>query len=374
MKYFISIAFIIFTTTCVNADFKFVSQERHNELLNLLPCSEDRFLDKLKNQNVIFYDDDILPQCHQNEVDGGKIGFYHNTINPAGSGDVFGQPNQEFPWRHPLGTDHAGGYNLRFLILPEGKKIKYKVGYVNPYFYGRTGNTLIWTYPDGTIFGEIITVANNNEIYPSIVRLRIKTNEVWKFRIYMARRSRDELISWIKINVSGWFLDKDLSNYVDKNRFDYYGITSFLKREELSFNNVARQVVNNETILDKLPNFDKEIVKKLLGQTKFQLITSWVNNGVYESFAPTTDSDFNIVPKHYFGGLVSKRECMNCHNTTLQHAQLFNNTRDWYHRVRGSDSIISFHIIDPQTISYNNGYVPYNINKALVNAGLVEHE
>ncbi len=55
------------------------------------------------------------------------------------------------------------------------------------------------------------------------------------------------------------------------------------------------------------------------------------------------------------------------------HVSEFEMARDWYGRVRGADNIISFHIFEPSSISYNGQNARVTLRQMLVRAGLLRH-
>src|SRR5207247_3875710 len=94
-----------------------------------------------------------------------------------------------------------------------------------------------------------------------------------------------------------------------------------------------------------------------------------------QAFAPSTTAEFHIVPKNYRAGFVeiSSTSCMRCHDSTLKHARDFQELREWYGRVRGSDNIFSFHIFDPRSISHTGFGPEPALAPEVLDAGLLKH-
>ena len=141
-------------------------------------------------------------------------------------------------------------------------------------------------------------------------------------------------------------------------------------------NNHSLVTFDSTALVTTLPAIDDDLVHKLL-DTPFTsaLGQAWKQRADgTEAHAPTTDADFQIVPKNYKGGFVavSSTSCMQCHDSTLKHARDFAPFRDWYGRVRGSDNIFSFHIFEPGSISYSGFSSEPRMRHELVDAGLLK--
>jgi hypothetical protein len=132
-----------------------------------------------------------------------------------------------------------------------------------------------------------------------------------------------------------------------------------------------------EAAIDDLPPLEDKVVSQLLMSTTFQSAvgSAWrvdEKSGV-PCYAPTTEDDFHIVPRHYRAAWMeaTSQSCMDCHRDTLRLAAEFEEPRDWYGRVRGSDGIFSWHPFDPVSISHNGMARPVTMRKEFVEAGVV---
>lgn len=91
------------------------------------------------------------------------------------------------------------------------------------------------------------------------------------------------------------------------------------------------------------------------------------------TYAPTTSVNDHIVPNGYTGGFieVSRTSCLQCHGTANRHVRDFQAGRDWYGRVRGSDSVFSFHPFERTSISHNGYALSIQLNQTLIDGGLL---
>ena len=126
-----------------------------------------------------------------------------------------------------------------------------------------------------------------------------------------------------------------------------------------------------------LPREGGRVALSLLDETPFKMVGSkpWVEEAGKKAWAPSTIHADQIVPKHWLGGLVRSniKTCMKCHQDADKEARLFDSSRDWWGRVRGSDGILSFHPFDLSCISGNGLGKGVKLRKELVSAGLLRH-
>ena len=127
---------------------------------------------------------------------------------------------------------------------------------------------------------------------------------------------------------------------------------------------------------DELPPLDESLVRELLTGAKFRssVAVTWREDWEGDAaFAPTTRARFHIVPANYDAGFVAvhRDSCIRCHETTNQTAALFDTSRDWWGRIRGSDGIFSFHPFEPSSISPDGQNRTPVIRASLLRAGFV---
>jgi hypothetical protein len=346
---------------------RLVSERMHNNYLSYWPHSSDRWLSDLKKQDIVFYNDAVMPGAYQ-FWDGMMPGVHSPSYNiSAVRSEPIGNANREFPWGSPAGLHGSpNAKSFRFVSFPKGKAIAWWRQRL-PYDGGRP--SYVWQYPTGTIFGEVLLVSDPEGYdYTFELRTRLRTEKGWAMNAFRPFTTHAELASRVKELAPNWKSRPELVALVsgDDSRDEVWRLRN--QHDLVTFDSVA--------VSTPLPAIEHDLVRKLL-DTPFRsaLGQEWKRNadGV-EAFAPTTEADFHIVPKNYQGGFieVSSKSCMRCHDTTLKHASEVQYRRDWYGRVRGSDNIFSFHIFEPSSISHNGFGREPALRQDLLAAGLLK--
>jgi hypothetical protein len=346
---------------------RFVSEKRHQQLLEMLPPTKDPWLTQLKTKDIIFYDDESMPPAYQDWGSGlpGVHSPFYN-ISASKPAEQFGNANREFPWGTTAGLDRATNANtVRFVVFPD-KPIRWWREHL-PHDTA-AGGTFRWIYPEGTIFGEILNVENHKGYsFPFELRVRVRGKDKWSVNVYRPFATPEDLVERVKQLKADDDTTKEFLAYFAGDRS---GAVGRLR------NHHPVEVFDEEAFEEQLPPLKPALVEKLLNETPFQPVRSQIwaisaSNKV--AFAPTTKEDFHVVPKNYTGAYfeVSDKGCMRCHETVQKSTSDFQPFRDWYGRVRGSDAIFSFHIFDPSSISYSGIPLPVRFNQKLVDAGLL---
>jgi hypothetical protein len=346
---------------------RLVPDRTHDTYLRYWPGSADRWLTDLKKQDLVFYNDEVMPGAYQ-FWDGLMPGVHSPSYNiSAVRSEPIGNANREFPWGSPAGLHGSpNAKSFRFVSFPKDKAILWWRERL-PRDGGRA--SYVWQYPAGTIFGEVLLVTDPEGYdYTFELRTRLRTEKGWVMNAFRPFTTQAELAARVKELAPDWRDRPELAELVNGNaeRDEVWRLRN--KHDLVTFDTVA--------LSTPLPKIDHDLVRKLLDTPfKSALGQEWKKNadGV-EAFAPTTDAEFHIVPKNYQAGFieVSSKSCMRCHDTTLKHASEIQFSRDWYGRVRGSDGIFSFHIFEPSSISYNGFGREPALRKELVDAGLLK--
>jgi hypothetical protein len=347
------------------APFRLVSDAEHERFREFLPATEDPTLARIAaDPRLIFYTHNEMPLAHQ-DWSSGLRGIHDPRYNISASQpqEPYGNPNIEFPWSRTAGvpTD-SRAKDLKFVRIPPGTHITWKQERLP---YDTYGASYTWVYPEGTAFGEILTVPHpRGHDYTFEVRTRTKHSGEWLPNVYRPFADVEEFDAAVSALVPDWKHPQPTPEDVERKR-NHHPVVLF----------------NREAVKDVLPTLEPEIVEKLLSRPfKSVLGKVWAtvqsDGKTVEGFAPTATTDFHIVPRGYEGHYleVSKTSCMACHETALKHADEFQSGRDWYGRVRGSDAIFSFHIFDPSCISGNGSALPVSLNQRLIDAGLLKGE
>lgn len=352
MTRFLAILCLLIVGLPVLADPLFMSKEQQNRFMGYWPATNDKTLLELKNK-ISIYTEKQVPLAFQ------FFGGVHGRVFAAFPDGKPSDANHEFPWGFPAGLHKAKNWKVLRFVHFAGPITYYRTQADNKItIVGNGGQSLryepvyVWEYTNGTVFGELLTVQHKDgSNYTFEVRTRTRNDRGdWSPKVYRPFPTREDLDEALAKH--GWAMDLDDAKRV--RLVSDHRVVAFRRAEEVS----------------KLPTMDEKLVKKLL-QEPFKEVKERFEVNV---IAPTTDADFGIYPKEYMGGMVrvSKNSCMGCHEHTLVHARDFDIKREWYGRVRGSDNILSFHIFEPSSISYNGINQQIQFRKDLVKAGLLK--
>lgn len=329
-------------------DLSLVGKERHAVLCSHIPDSKDGILNKIRSdKRLIIYSDKEMPKAYQ-DFSGSLPGIHSPSYNisAAKPRERFGNPNVEFPWGHPAGTELVGEDEIssfKFLLLPPDESIEL----YRKYLPGDRRPTWVWDFPKGTIVGEVLQLYYKENYHTFEVRLRKKdgTSE-WKVSAYRPFATL-----------------KEFGEYCRQN-----GTVLYYTDQRIS---QSHQIFKGDVITTNLNEIPEKIVKRALKESFVNVLgQEWHN----EAHAPTTDAKFHIVPRKYQAATiaVTSNSCIRCHESVLKHANDFEPFRDWYGRVRGSDGIFSFHPFDPSCISYGGIYQGETIRQSFLNNGIVK--
>ena len=334
----------------VNGDgYKLLSQERHDVLASHIPDSKDLVLNKIrKDPNLLIYTSKEIPEAYQDWT-GGLPGIHSPSYNisAAKPQEKFGNPNVEFPWGHPAGTELVPNDSMssfKFILLPKGESIKVYRKLLD----GDRRSSYLWEFPKGSIVGEVLQIYYKDTHYTFEIRLRKKEDVNWKISVY---RPFSNL--------------KEFSQYCKSNGVDLY-----YRDERIS---QSHQIFKGDVVTTSLEKIPDSLVRKALKETFVNVLgQEWHG----DAHAATTNADFHIVPKNYQAATIAltSNSCVRCHESVLKHASDFDFRRDWYGRVRGSDGIFSFHPFDPSCISYSGIYQGEKIRDEFIKNGIVKIE
>lgn len=324
----------------------------------------------LSSPRIIYYD---MPEAFQ-FASGNQP---RSTVFYAGHNFSASKPREptgnsfEFPWRHPGGTDLIPTNNVssrKFLLLPDtisdsrvtntsssgtdtiNTRSNSGISSMDPvvYFTKRMprrfspgfSDVTAWVFPVDTVVGEILSFDNG-----TIYEIRTRTREIddWAVDIFRPFTTYQEL---------------------DEAGLDYslvkQHVTDADSHDTLAFD------VRTETFAISTPLTERQS-RELLTNATFRSVLG-------SNFSYTQNvSDYHIIPRNTFFAVLgtSRESCSRCHKDTLADVNNFNNGRDWYGRVRGSDGIFSFHPFAPQNISRNGGSVPVALNQELISRRII---
>jgi phenylpropionate dioxygenase-like ring-hydroxylating dioxygenase large terminal subunit len=138
----------------------------------------------------------------------------------------------------------------------------------------------------------------------------------------------------------------------------------------------AKVIPNFNGYYDKLPaTKDHALIRSLLKKTVFKsaMNAEWKRSGDMVTFAPATDANFHIVPKHHIAGLLENTEksCAQCHNRTGQPLGQLDRRAVLYGEIWGEDQIFTWHPFKPITEIYSVSDGSRVVHPKLQEAGLL---
>jgi hypothetical protein len=311
-----------------------------------LPQIENYSLEsKLRDKDTVFYQ---LPKVWQQYIPGSKIevkNLKSGQVSYTQTETVWGiysssylsefNANLDFPWDGTVGLNTKVDRKtsvINFLILPkeDGITVPVLLIYKKP---------ITWIFPVKTIIGEMIVTEYEGKNWVQEIRCREKQDGAfyWTPMVFRPVASKDELVKRIK------------RDYLSSSKYMF-----FRNPEE-------DEVFRLEGLVEKLPDLKPEVVKQLLS-LPFKDVTEEVWSE--KSIAPTSDQDFNLVPKDYNFGLIQPDQdnCLNCHRQTqisvsnlIPNEPIIRNNPDKVGSIRGSDSVFSWHPFGPT--SYQNSKI-----------------
>lgn len=364
------------------ASAQLVTPQKQKALRALLPAIDDPEMKAaFADPELVFYTDAEMPAAYQ-KWDGLLQGVHspdHNiSADPAenAKGDGRGgNGNIEFPWKSPGGTDRAKVYVFRFVRLPRIANHRLPIVWFRARMTYDQNKGYRWIYPVGTVVGEVfVQIGPDGKGYPFEVRIRVRQFGGWTIDAFRPYRNAGELAHEIKRLRPQWQSNPRLILAVRQleqtaPNLPYFRLADRTHPTKTSFDAVAA--------VDELPDLgDDELVKQLL-RKPFKSVQGGVwrtSSQGFETFAPSTQARFHIVPARYDAGYIEIEEhsCRRCHESANRHVNEFDAARDWYGRVRGSDRIFSFHPFALESISRSGSSLPVSMRAELEQAGVIE--
>jgi hypothetical protein len=353
------------------------------DLKKSIPKTTNPFLDSVLNSSSTkFYTDKERPAVYQVDKDtlgageGLKFRDTPDNVGRLGWKDLFRQSAETAKvfFRGILGTP-AGLQNasdadyktIKFIRNPtqNGATVPNDVFAIPS---GIDSHKIDWKFPEGTVVGEMILVTDPTTGKDRVLQVRTRTKtgaNSWQPDIYQAFPTAQSFSDRIKSVYSdgAWQKDPELKRMVEhlekSSKMPTRSVTS----------DYAIPVYSGKGGVDQLPDLSPEKVARLLeGATlDSSLNKRWRSDGETESFAPTTKSNFHIVPKNYEAHTleVSEASCMRCHQNAgtnfgviNPHARRNDGAQfappDAYGGIYGRDGIFSWHPFSSDRFSYQN--------------------
>jgi hypothetical protein len=337
----------------VAADLRLmVSASEEQAAATMLPSTNDAKLKSILALPLTFYTDKEIPKCYQH-AGGVHDPRYNISGGKVNGSETLGNANLEFPWSSPAGMHRCdNARKLRFVHFPD--QIQWWVTDVKNLPVPPTNEKFIeWSYPEGTVFGEILAIKDGDTSITFELRTWSKVSGRWSAAAYRPFLTRAEFSDWLK--GEGYDLGSPTLSYR-------------ALRNEHPFT-----IFDRQAWYDELPALPRDVALKALRQPfKRANDKAWIESQGFKGHAPTTTEALSIVPRFYDAALipVNTTSCIACHKGVGHHASEFQERRQWYGRVRGSDNIFSFHIFEPSCISGDGFNKPIVFRREL--AGLLK--
>lgn len=296
---------------------------------------------------------------------------------------------REFPWKSPAGTDLSPDIgSVKFMVASRPGSLGVRDRRSSPGYFGTSQNVngpqLGWTYAEGTIFGEVLTVKDPQDgtKLPFEIRLRMKQDGKWRMDVLRPFENFEELRSGVQqlcvnqatagcsaaiaqVSQAPVAQQMNRSQFINQARFN-------TRRNPLVLSKTANEAVAATALTQMIPELDPAIVSKLLKTTQFKSVFGrpWIKSATTgeQGWAPLSNQSFSIVPKDFFGAFVpmTQRGCTSCHSSAGRHVDNFDpdrtlmfapapndapRPRTWYNFIPGNDGILSFHPFSTQAIA-----------------------
>lgn len=324
-----------------------------------------RLSEILKSPSTLFWDKAAIPPAYQDTVGDGAGLPLGARFNNAGKGLIVPEGKKlfsddgktwSFPFGHTAGADDsANAVIVDFMSLPVSAD-----GAMMPITYkietGSTGGLPIkrwnWSFPKGTIVGEIIMVRDGASLLTTEIRVRERFSDTWATNSFRPFPTAKIMSAAIKQRRPSWQSSSELSSLVAALEN-----TASLQSKRVGSPAFSELVSLDGFIDAPLPSAnDDDLVRDLLKSTTFvgAYGTAWKQNGTQRSFGITgpASGSLSVVPSSFEAGLLEVREttCEKCHNQGGYFIGDLVDQAVLYGDIWGVDRIFSFHPFDPARI------------------------
>ena len=341
-----------------------------------LPILEDDDANtKLHADEVVWYDNTSMPATYQHQNGNGRsFATFHSpayniSADPSDRGRPgMGNGNNEFPWvsGKPGGAHIAAGVkSVKGFYFPKPAAV------FNKTVAGRAfsnNQTIIydWVFADGTIFYEAIYQRIRDEDVVFELRTRTKSGQEWDVDIFRPYATAEDVASILEEMGPGERRAEAIAHLRSEKTLPVMRLADDFHTRERAFE-ATSEVYN-------LPLIKTDDVIEILSRPFVSCL------GIpfkAKAYAPSNDTEYvSLVPPNYHGAFVhstgTSQDCMQCHDSSGDHVTRFQ-LRGWYGRIMGSasDKILSWHPIEPASISYNGGARQVRLRQSFVDNGLV---
>jgi len=317
----------------------------------------------LQSPSTLYWDKTAIPPAYQDTVGNGADIPFGARLNNAGRSlivpegkKLFSEDGKSFsyPFGHTAGSDESSNaFIVNFMSLPE------EGGALRPIAYRIETATVSglpikrwnWSFPKGTIVGEIVLVRDGTALVTSEIRVRERFADSWATDAFRPFPTASTMAAAIKQKKPSWQATPSLTTLVGALENNASLVAK--KLDSPAFDNL----VSLEGFVDApLPDAgDDALVRDLLKTTTFvgAYGTSWKTSGAQHAFGATgPTTGLSVVPNKFDLGLLEVREttCSKCHNQGGYFIGDLVDQAILYGDVWGVDRIFSFHPFEPSRI------------------------
>jgi hypothetical protein len=318
----------------------------------------------LHSPSTLFWDKATIPQAYQDTVGDGSSLPFGARLNGAGKSLIVPEGQKlfsddgktwAFPFGHTAGADASDDvFIVNFLSLPaEGGAllpVAYRIDTSS--VSGLPVKRWSWSFPTGTMVGEIIMVRDGSSLVTTELRTRERFHDSWATDAFRPFPTASTLAAAIKQKRAAWQGTPDLQALVAA--LEDTGTLTAKHLDSPAFSNL---VTLDGAVDAPLPSAgDDALVRDLLTTTAFvgSYGTAWkTSTGGQRAFGPTGPSaGLSIVPHKADLGLLEVREttCQKCHNQGGYFIGDLVDQAILYGDIWGVDRIFSFHPFEPSLI------------------------
>ena len=319
----------------------------------------------LHSPSTLFWDKATIPQAYQDTVGDGSSLPFGARLNSTGKSLIVPEGQKlfsadgdtwAFPFGHTAGADASDDiFIVNFLSLPaEGGAllpIAYRID--TDSVSGLPVKRWNWSFPTGTIVGEIIMIRDGSSLVTSELRTRERFAGNWATDAFRPFPTASTLAAAIKQKKAAWQDAPNLKALV--GALEDTGTLTAKHRDSPAFSNL---VTFDGAIDAPLPAVgDDALVRDLLATTTFvgSYGTAWKTAGAggLRAFGPTGPAaGLSIVPHQADLGLLEVREttCHKCHDQGGYFIGDLVDQAILYGDIWGVDRIFSFHPFEPSLI------------------------
>lgn len=363
---------------------EFLTPDQLAPLRIALPIVNDSEVQSaLNSADTMWYDERSMVFLYQDSIEtvvGGRANCVGRLVGETNAAPInrllnlFGPDYRfKFPFRTAAGTDNTTNTHvINFWVPPK------KNGVVVPvkYWQDTARDHWHWVFPVGTLIGEVLFEQDpTGNFHTFEIRTRKRYSDGWLPNVFRPFRSATEMADVITTLRPNWAASKNLNAVVTHLRNN-----STLVAHKWSSVPYAKAFEAINGALDLVPEIEElDLVKDLLSKYPFKSMEGAVwkrNSAGLETYAPSSTSTFNIVPKGYEMGMVAVNEdsCNRCHIQTSHPLGDFDAELLLYGEVWGEDRIFTWHLFEPNSHIYqtwDDTDTSRVVNPFLVKAGLV---